>query len=49
VHKSFIVSVAAIGKIEGNEIKIGNHSIPISRNLKDEVMNKIVHNKLLKR
>ena len=49
VHKSFIVSISKIDKIVGNEMKIGTHSIPISRNLKDEVMNKIVNSKLLKR
>jgi DNA-binding LytR/AlgR family response regulator len=49
VHKSFIVSISKIDKIVGNEIKIGVLSIPISRNLKDEVMDKVVNRKLLKR
>ena len=49
VHKSFIVSVSKIDKIAGNEIKIGTHSIPISRDMKDDVMNRIVNSKLLKR
>ena len=49
VHKSYIVSTDKIDKITANEIKIGLHSIPISRNLKEEVMTKIVNDKLLKR
>lgn len=49
VHKSYIVSTDKIDKITTNEIKIGLHSIPISRNLKEEVMTKIVNDKLLKR
>ena len=49
VHKSYIVSIPKIDKIEGNQIRIGQHTVPISRNLKDEVMTKIVTDKLLKR
>ncbi len=48
-HKSFIVSLSHIESIEGNEIIIGQHHIPISRNLKDEVMAKVLGNKFLKR
>lgn len=49
VHKSFIVAVPHIKAIEGNEILIGEARIPISRNLKDEVVNQILGNKLFKR
>jgi DNA-binding LytR/AlgR family response regulator len=49
VHKSYIISVAKIDSIEGNEIRIGNHHIPISRNLKDEVMEKLLSGRFLKR
>jgi DNA-binding LytR/AlgR family response regulator len=49
VQKSYIVSLPKIEKIEGGEIKIGQHSIPISRQSKDEVMNAILGNKLIKR
>ena len=48
-HKSFIVSAAKIESIEGNEIRIGNHHIPISRNLKDDVMERLLSGKFLKR
>ena len=49
VHKSFIVSRQKVESIEGNDIKIGSHHIPISRNLKDEVMEKLLGNRFLKR
>lgn len=49
VHKSYIVSIPHIKAIEGNEILIGEARIPISRNLKDEVINHILGNKLFKR
>jgi DNA-binding LytR/AlgR family response regulator len=48
-HKSFIVSAVKIESIEGNDIRIGPHHIPISRNLKDEVMDKLLKGKFLKR
>lgn len=48
-HKSFIISAAKIETIEGNNIRIGLHDIPISRNLKEEVMEKLLKGKFIKR
>jgi DNA-binding LytR/AlgR family response regulator len=48
IHQSYIVNCSKIQAIEGNEIKMGIHSLPISRNFRDSVM-KIVHQRLLKR
>ncbi|NOT51038.1 MAG: response regulator transcription factor [Chitinophagaceae bacterium] len=48
-HKSYIVAAAKIESIEGNDIRIGQHHIPISRNLKDEVMDRLLKGKFLKR
>lgn len=48
-HKSYIVSAAKVESIEGNDVRIGQHQIPISRNLKDEVMEKLLKGKFLKR
>ena len=48
-HKSYIVSAEKITGIEGNEILLGEYRIPVSRNLKDELMEKIVSGKFLKR
>lgn len=49
VHKSYIVSAAKIDSIDGNDIRIGNFHVPISRNLKDEVMERLLNGKFLKR
>ena len=49
VHKSYLVAVQKITSIEGNEIIAGNHHIPISRNLKDEVMERLLKGRFLKR
>jgi two-component system LytT family response regulator len=46
VHKSYIVSVSKIDAIEGNEIFIGAHRIPISRNFRDQVIEQVVSAKL---
>jgi DNA-binding LytR/AlgR family response regulator len=48
-HKSFIISAGKTETIEGNNIRIGSHDIPISRNLKEEVMEKLLKGKFLKR
>lgn len=49
VHKSYIVAADKVQSIEGNEIRIGQHHIPISRNTKEEVLEKILQNRLLRR
>ena len=48
-HKSFLVSINSINSIEGNILHVGQFQIPISKYQKEEVMEKIVNNKLLKR
>jgi DNA-binding LytR/AlgR family response regulator len=48
-HKSFIVAVEKIESIEGNIIRMGSHDIPISRNLKEDVMETLLKGKFLKR
>jgi DNA-binding LytR/AlgR family response regulator len=49
VHKSYIIAVAKVDSIEGNDIRIGQQHIPVSRTLKEEVMNKLLKNRFLKR
>ena len=48
-HKSYIISISKVDSIEGNDIRIGQHYIPVSRNLKDAVMDTLLQNKILKR
>lgn len=49
VHKSFIVSLSKIENLDNEEIKIGTYSVPLSRNYRAEVINKVIGNNLLKR
>lgn len=49
VHKSFIVSIPKIESIDADGIVIQGKSIPISRTLKEDVTNRIVNIRLLKR
>ena len=49
VHKSYLVAAAKIESIEGNQIKAGSHYIPISRSSKEEVMEKLLKGKFLRR
>jgi DNA-binding LytR/AlgR family response regulator len=49
VHKSYIISASKVDSIEGNDIRIGQQHIPISRSLKDEVMDRLLKGKFLKR
>jgi DNA-binding LytR/AlgR family response regulator len=48
IHKSFLIAVNSIDTIDGNEVRIGKHTLPISKNQKDEVMSRI-GNRLFKR
>ncbi|MFC5408925.1 LytR/AlgR family response regulator transcription factor [Larkinella bovis] len=49
VHKSYMVATSKIDGIEGNEIFIQSHRIPISRNYRDQVLNEVLSNKLWKK
>jgi DNA-binding LytR/AlgR family response regulator len=49
VHKSFIVSFSKIDSVESNEIRIGEHAIPVSRSNREEILNSILQNKLIRR
>ncbi|MDF2434235.1 MAG: two-component system, LytTR family, response regulator LytT [Mucilaginibacter sp.] len=48
IHQSYLVNCSRICAIEGNEIKINDKSLPISRNYRDSIMD-MVHQRLLKR
>ncbi len=47
-HKSYIISIPKIDSIESHEILIGSDCIPISRNYRKEVKEKILSDKLWK-
>lgn len=48
IHKSYLVAIPKIEAVEGNEIRIGAHRLPISRNYRDQVIQLVMDNKLLK-
>jgi DNA-binding LytR/AlgR family response regulator len=49
VHKSYIVSISRIEAIENNEIIIQSAHIPVSRLFRDQVIEKVVHDRLWKK
>lgn len=46
VHKSYIVSLAKIEKLDHEKIEIGPFQIPLSRNYKNALTEKVLRNKL---
>jgi DNA-binding LytR/AlgR family response regulator len=49
VHKSYIVQLAKVDAIEANELIVGPHRVPISRNNKEEAVQKLLADKFLRR
>lgn len=49
VHKSYIVSISKIEAIENNEIVIQTSRIPISRNYREVVIDRVINNRLWKK
>lgn len=49
VHKSYIVNTTKIDSIEKHEINIQSARIPISRNFRDHVIEKVLNDKLWKK
>lgn len=49
VHKSFIVNLDKITALDGNDLFINKAQIPVSRNLKEEVMKRVMGDNLFKR
>ena len=48
IHQSYLVGLARIDSIQGNQILVGNKSLPLSRNYRDTVM-QVVEKRMLKR
>lgn len=49
VHKSYIIAIDKVDRIEANDLVIGKQLIPISRNLKEEVMTRLLGSRYLRR
>ncbi|QEC44147.1 LytR/AlgR family response regulator transcription factor [Pseudobacter ginsenosidimutans] len=48
-HKSYIINLDAIRAIEGNVLHIREYQVPVSKYLREAVMEKIINNRLLKK
>lgn len=48
IHQSFLVNRSKIESVEGNELKVGTKSLPISRNYRESITN-LINQRLLKR
>lgn len=48
-HKSYLVAVDKIDAIEGNTLGLSGYQVPVSRYQKDEIMQRILQDKILKR
>nr|WP_295873790.1 LytTR family DNA-binding domain-containing protein [uncultured Chitinophaga sp.] len=48
-HKSYVVNMQHIGAIEGNILHVGSFQVPISKYQKEEVLEKIINNRLLRK
>lgn len=49
VHKSFIVAIQKIDTVDHCELLVGEHRIPVSRNFREGVMQRVVAGKLWKK
>lgn len=49
VHRSYIIHMGHVSSIDGNQLVIGNHKVPIARNLREEVFKTILNNRLVSR
>jgi len=49
IHKSYIVSISKIEAVENNDIIIQSFRIPISRNYRDAVIERVINKKLWKK
>ena len=46
-HRSYIVKIDQVNAIDGHLLNINSHKIPVARNLRDNVFNLILNNRLI--
>lgn len=49
IHKSFIVALSKVDSLEAGHVNVLGQALPVSRNIKTEVMEKLLQNRFLKR
>ena len=47
VHRSYVVQTSKVQAIEGNMLIVGTHKIPVARNLREDVLNVLLKDKLI--
>lgn len=47
VHRSYLVQTSKVEAIEGNRLVIGTHKIPIARNLYNDVLTRLLKNRMI--
>ena len=47
IHRSYIVNINAISSIEGFQVKIGKHDLPVSRNERDSFVAMVASGKII--
>lgn len=48
-HRSYIVNLEKVTAIDGNQLNVNSHKIPVARNFRDEIYNLILTNRLINR
>jgi DNA-binding LytR/AlgR family response regulator len=49
IHKSYVVSKSKVEAISGSQVVVGNHKIQIARSFKEEVIQSLTQDKILKK
>lgn len=46
-HRSYVVNINQVNAIDGNLLNVNSYKIPVARNLKDNIFNLILNNRLI--
>ncbi|MEM6698933.1 MAG: response regulator transcription factor, partial [Bacteroidota bacterium] len=49
VHKSYVINLAFLKSVEGNMLEVGDKIVPIGRSMKEQVLERILNNRLIKK
>jgi DNA-binding LytR/AlgR family response regulator len=49
IHRSYIVNIDQVNAIEGSQLNVNSYKIPVARNLRDEIYDLILNNRLINR
>lgn len=46
-HRSYIVNINQVNAIDGNQLNVSSYKVPVARNLRDNIFNLILNNRLI--